>query len=353
MFSFRTTPIADQLDKAITEGRVGVFCTDACWDAASGRYLYDLFRERGNLARIWMPSGEEALPGTDHIDFDPEELRGLTAVVVEIQDTGARDFHYTVDVLRLMTALKSIPDAPSLYIVDHPNPAGRDVEGTLPAGTADEWVPAVTHRHGLTLGELCHLYAAEIGAGYPLHVISAETATTARTLLPWTIPPAGDFPGVFTPYFYTGAGLWTETNITPGLGTARPYEFIGAPFLKPDAAGLPLPDGVLARPCHFTPDAGPYAGERCWGFQFIILPGARYHSLLHTVRLMRHFSERYSAFHISEALYGRLADPVMSEYLQGSITFDIVEEHVKSEEQKWIRKARRFLLYDDAPVRIK
>ena len=68
---------------------------------------------------------------------------------------------------------------------------------------------------------------------------------------------------------------------------------------------------------------------------------------------MRHFSERYSQFRILDSLPGRLADPVMMEYLRGGITFDIVEEHVKSEEQKWIRKAKRFLLYDDAPVRIK
>ena len=44
---------------------------------------------------------------------------------------------------------------------------------------------------------------------------------------------------------------------------------------------------------------------------------------------------------------------MIAEYLRGGITFDIVEEHVKSEEQKWIRKAKRFLLYDDQPVRIK
>jgi hypothetical protein len=68
---------------------------------------------------------------------------------------------------------------------------------------------------------------------------------------------------------------------------------------------------------------------------------------------MRYLSERYSQFRISESLFGRLADPVMAEYLRGGITFDIVEEHVKSEEQKWIRKAKRFLLYDEQPVRIK
>ena len=43
----------------------------------------------------------------------------------------------------------------------------------------------------------------------------------------------------------------------------------------------------------------------------------------------------------------------MEEYLKGSITFDIVREHVKLEEQKYIRKAKRFLLYGDAPYRMK
>ena len=52
-------------------------------------------------------------------------------------------------------------------------------------------------------------------------------------------------------------------------------------------------------------------------------------------------------------LHVKVADPVISEYLKGGITFDIVQEHVKAEEQKWIRKAKRFILYDDAPVRIK
>ena len=352
MFSFRTTPIGDQLDRALLDGRVGVFCTPGCWDAASGRYLYELFRERGNLAHIFLPE-EDALPGTAHIAFDAEDLKDLDAVVVEIQDVGSRYFPFTVDVLRLISTLDTLQDPPALYVVDHPNPAGRFVEGSIPAGETDQWVPAAAHRHGLTLGELCQMYVGETCPRLALHVISADLSATARTLMPWTIPPASDFPGVFTPYFYSGGSLWTDTNITPGIGTGRPYEFIGAPFIKTDGNAVPLPAGVLARPCSFVPMAGLYEGEQCFGYQFILTPGSAYHSLLHTVQLMRWFGERYSQFHISESLYGRLADPVMAEYLKGGITFDIVEEHIKAEEQKWIRKARRFLLYDDSPVRIK
>ena len=346
MFSFRTAPILDQTDKALINGPVGVFCTPSCWYAESGRYLWDSFRERGVLRKVFKPEG-------DHILFDVDDLKGLAAVVVEIQDVGSRYFPYTVDVLRLMTAMRSMPEPPALYVVDHPNPAGRDVEGTIPTGLADEWTPAVAHRHGLTLGELCNLYADEIKAPYPLHVISAGVADTARTLMPWTIPPAHDFPGVFTPYFYSGGSLWNDTNVSPGIGTKRPYEVIGAPWLKGDASGMPLPDGVLARPLDYLPVEGIYQGQWCHGYQFILTPGTRYHSLMHTLRLMHWLSNRYSHFHMSEELYTRVADPVIEEYLRGELTFDVVEEHIKEGEQKWIRKAKRYLLYEDQPIRIK
>ena len=215
------------------------------------------------------------------------------------------------------------------------------------------WTPAAAHRHGLTIGELAQMYASETGAQLNLHVISATVASTPRTLMPWMVPPASDFAGVFTPYFYCGGKLWTDTNVNPGIGTVRPYEMIGAPFIKTEGNPVPVPDGVLARPCSFIPLAGIYEGERWLGGQLSRTRGTRCHALLRAVQLMKCLSDRYSQFQIYDSLYGRLADPVMAEYLRGGITFDIVEEHVKSEEQKWIRKAKRFLLYEDQPVRIK
>ncbi len=165
MFSFRTTSLEEQLDKALHEGRVGCFCTQNCWDTERGRYMYDIFRERGNLATIFNPRDAELTPNTNHIEFSEADLRDLNAVVVEIQDVGARYFNYTKDVFRLMDVLKSMKEeAPSMYIVDHNNPAGRVVEGTMPSSILEPGVPKVAHRHGLTLGELANLYYHEIGA---------------------------------------------------------------------------------------------------------------------------------------------------------------------------------------------
>lgn len=353
MFSFRTTSLEEQLDKALLEGRVGCFCTQNCWDTQKGRYMYDIFSERGNLAVVLSPRDTELTPDTNHIEFSIEDLAGLNAVVVEIQDVGTRYFNYTKDVFRLMDMLKEMnEEAPSLYVVDHINPAGRAVEGTMPSSVQEPYVPKVTHRHGLTLGELANLYYHEIGARFALHVISALATDSNHQLMPWTIAPASDVPGLFTCDMYSGGGLWNNTNINPGIGTARPYEYIGAPFVK--AVGdVPVIDGVQMRPCSFTPSCGKYAGRRCFGYQIILSPGVEYHSLMHTLQLMRHFKETCPEFVLEDGFEAKLSDQLLLDYINGNAPWEEAREHIKVEEQKWIRKARKFALYDDLPYRMK
>lgn len=354
MFSFRTTPIEEQLDRSLYEGRLACFCTQNCWDPYRGSYLYDVFKQRGNLERIFGPHSSEITPQTNHIDFSSDELEGLNAIVVEIQDVGSRYFNYTRDVMRLLSTCARMAEPPSIYIVDHINPAGRVVEGTIPAVDSDIWTAKVAHRHGLTLGELCLLYYSEISAKFPLHVISAHCSYVGKDILPWIIAPASDIPGLFSCDMYSGGGLWNNTTITPGIGTSRPYEYFGAPFIElEDARFIPAPAGAMMRPCSFVPAFGRYSGEQCNGYQIMLKPGAQYHSLLHTLLLMRYFAARYSEFEMLPSLFVKLADPVIEEYLRDNLSYDVVQEHIKTEEQKWIRKAKRFLLYDDAPYRMK
>ena len=317
--------------------------------------MYDIFRERGNLKTIFTPRDTELTPQTNHIEFSLDELSGLNAVVVEIQDVGVRYFNYTKDVLRLMEVLKEMgDDAPALYIVDHINPAGRVVEGTMPSMTVEPYVAKVAHRHGLTLGELVNLYYHEIGAKFAIHVISALATESNKQLMPWTIAPASDIPGLFTCDMYSGGGLGNNTNITPGIGTARPYEYIGAPFVKTaDNAPVPVAEGVLLRPCSFTPSCGKYEGKKCYGYQILLEPGVEYHSLLHTLQLMRYFKDRCEEFKLEDGFEAKVSDQVIIDFINGSVPYEDLKEHIKVEEQKWIRKAKKFLLYEDQPYRIK
>jgi uncharacterized protein YbbC (DUF1343 family) len=257
--------------------------------------------------------------------------------------------------MHLMEVLKDMKDeAPSLYIVDHINPAGRIVEGTMPAVEGESHVAKVAHRHGLTLGELANLYYHEIGAKFALHVISALATDSNHHLMPWTIAPASDVPGFFTCDMYSGGGLWNNTNITPAIGTARPYEYFGAPFVKTaHREPVPVAEGVMLRPCSFTPSCGRYAGEKCFGYQIMRAPGVEYHSLIHSLQMIRFFKENYETFRLEDGFEAKLADPVLMDYINGQISTEQMREHVKVEEQKWIRKAKKFLLYEDQPYRIK
>lgn len=356
MFSFRTTALVDQMDRALHDGAVGCFCTTNCWRTDQNRYMWQIFEQRGNLKKLFIPKEAELTPGTNHISFGKDDIEGLNAVVVEIQDVGSRFFNYTKDVLALMETLAAMEDAPSMYVVDHINPAGRVVEGTMPESSlpgfkVEQHTAKVAHRHGLTLGELCLLYYNEIGAKFPLHVISALATETNKSLLPWTIAPCSDIPGMFTCELYSGGGLWNNTNITPGIGTSRPYEYIGAPFVRHDGPVPPGARGIMLRPCSFTPSAGRYQNMRCYGYQLMLEPGGEYHSLLHTLDLLRFFKEYYPEFRLEEGFRSKLADPTLTDYVLGQCTEEEVREYVKVAEQKWIRKAKKFLLYEDQPYR--
>ena len=85
----------------------------------------------------------------------------------------------------------------------------------------------------------------------------------------------------------------------------------------------------------------------------MLVPGAEYHSLMHTLQLIRYFKENYSEFVLEEGFEAKLSDQVILDYVNGNGSFEEIKEHVKVEEQKWIRKAKKFTLYDDLPYRIK
>ena len=58
MFSFRTTPLEDQLDRTLHEGKVGCFCTQNCWDTGRTRWMYDI----SATGATWKWSSRPAMP---------------------------------------------------------------------------------------------------------------------------------------------------------------------------------------------------------------------------------------------------------------------------------------------------
>ena len=257
MFSFRTSDIFRQEDLYLHKGRIMVICNQSSWNPHSRQYLFEGFFSRGNLSCVMVPPGDGlsehplsasvpfntiSLAKDGSFLFSEDDFASADAVVVELQDAGCRYFGATNLIAALIYFLHERNAELPVYIVDRPNPAGRQVEGTaLRAGYRSHiGIEGIPHRYGMTLGELAYYLYGRMNAKFPLHIISANVSPVGKLVMGWTIPMSSDFGGFFTDSFYSGQYLWRGTNVTPGEGTTRPYELFGAPFME----GITLEDNT-------------------------------------------------------------------------------------------------------------
>lgn len=218
----------------------------------------------------------------------PEHLRGLDALVIDLQDIGARFYTYSATLGAALEA--AAREKVRLIVLDRVNPISGYIEGPVmsrpPSFIGFHPVPV---RHGLTLGELARLYDRERGWKADLVVVRCEGWTRDRwmdeTGLAW-VNPSPSMRSLTAATLYPGLCLLegSKTRISMGRGTAFPFEQVGAPFVEPERlaedlnrAGLP---GVRFEPVRFTPRPSlypgpveylPYRDQLCGGVRVVVL----------------------------------------------------------------------------------
>jgi uncharacterized protein YbbC (DUF1343 family) len=203
----------------------------------------------------------------------PEWLQGLDAVVIDLQDVGSRYYTYVWTAVCMLE--RAAAAGVQAVVLDRPNPLGGSrVEGApqRPGYRSFVGLRDVAVRHGMTLGEICTMAAAEDGldeaalAVVPVRGWRRER-TQPETGLPWVLP-SPNMPTYETARVYPGGCLLEGTNLSEGRGCTRPFEIWGAPYL--DGAALAreveIP-GATLRPLSFSPTFHKHAGERCGGVQ--------------------------------------------------------------------------------------
>jgi uncharacterized protein YbbC (DUF1343 family) len=206
-------------------------------------------------------------------------LDGLDAIVIDLQDIGARFYTYMTTTAYVMeeAAKRKLP----VFVLDRPNPVnGWQIEG--PALDKEStgftgYFPAMPIRHGMTLGELAKLFNGENKIGADLTVIAMKNWRRDDwfddTALPW-INPSPNMRNMNEAALYPGIGAIEGTNLSVGRGTDTPFEHVGAPWID----GLRLADALNARavpgvrfyPVRFTPVSSKYANEECQGVFIIV-----------------------------------------------------------------------------------
>lgn len=209
----------------------------------------------------------------EHRKPTPEMLNGLDALVIDLQDVGARYYTFIWTMALCMEACAEI--GVEMIVLDRPNPIGGiQVEGPLLDENFRSFVGwhSLPVRHGMTIAEIAQYLKRRFYPDLSLEVVLMEEWKREMyfqdTGLPWAIP-SPNMPIPETALVYPGMCLLEATNISEGRGTTRPFEIFGAPWIESwkfsdHLNSLNLP-GVHFRPLQFQPTFNKYQGEVCEG----------------------------------------------------------------------------------------
>jgi uncharacterized protein YbbC (DUF1343 family) len=305
----------------LTGARVGVVCNHASIDRG---FLHVIDRvemcEGVTLAAIFGPQHgfrsdvQDNMVETPHRDDarrrvpvyslysetrEPtaEMLRGVDALIVDLQDIGARIYTYIYTMANCMRAAArhGVP----VIICDRPNPiGGTAVEGARLQPRWESFVGQfpIPMRHGMTIGELAVLFNDAFGIGASLEVVRMKGWTrdmyADATGLPWVMP-SPNMPTLDTAIAYPGTVLFEGTMLSEGRGTTRPFELLGAPWIDAERFagemnGAAL-GGVYFRPAGFEPTFQKHVKQPCGGCQIHVTDRAAFQPVITGVALIDMF----------------------------------------------------------------
>ena len=259
--------------------------------------------DRENLAsgideRSGLPI--HSLYGAGTLAFPDSLLRGLDALVFDLQDIGTRTWTYVGNMVYALRAAKRT--GVELIVLDRPNPiSGAHRSGPLlDTAIANSEEPTPTRpgrayalhpfplRHGVTMGEMARFYNATLGLNAPLRVVPVSGWRRGmwfdETGLPW-VKPSPNLPTLTSALIYPSLVPFEGSNVSVGRGTGEAFQRFGAPWLRARETaellnGRDLP-GVRFEAEEFTPREpgdNKYGGVRIPGVRIIVEDRNRIHS---------------------------------------------------------------------------
>jgi len=256
-----------------------------------------------------------------------EMLKGLDALVVDLQDVGSRIYTFIYTMANCLRAGRKhgVP----VIVTDRPNPIGGDtVSGPTLVKGFESFVGQfpIPMRHGMTIGELARFFNDTGGIGADLTVVPMEGWQRGMyyedTGLPWVMP-SPNVPTVESAVVYPGTVLFEGTNVSEGRGTTRPFELIGAPWVDAEALAEKLRTydlpGVHFRPVVFEPTFQKHARQACGGCQIHVLDRREFRAVESAVAVLVEIrTQNPSAFQWRQPPYEYEHDKMPFDILAGS-----------------------------------
>ncbi len=283
-------------------------------------------------------------------------LEGVDVLIFDVQDVGVRFYTYISTLYECMRAAgrHGIP----LLVLDRPNPIDATrVEGPLlePGQESFVGVHPIALRHGMTVGELGRLFNAEAELGCDLKIVPLRGWKRSQWYdqigLQW-IMPSPNMPSLGTATVYPGLCLIEGTNLSEGRGSTRPFELIGAPWLKGTQLARKLNllglEGVRFRPQAFRPTFSKFKGEPCLGIQIHVLDRHAFDPLRMVLHLLHQLIRMHpNEFEFKSEIFDRLSGSaaIRESLEQGRSAHEIISGW-QQDLTSFRQRRARFLLYD-------
>ncbi len=201
-----------------------------------------------------------------------EMLQGLDALVFDIQDIGIRSYTYNSTMGLAMEAAGEM--GIEFIVLDRPNPLGGEkIEGNILNREFSSFIGMypIPYIHGLTTCELASLINKKgwVKSSCKLTVVNMENWQRKMiwedTKLEW-IAPSPNVPTSITPQYMAATGILGELGVfSIGIGTEKPFEFIGAPWINKIEMAEKMNhlklSGVSFNPITFSPTKGLFQDE--------------------------------------------------------------------------------------------
>ena len=233
-----------------------------------------------------IPSPDSALAGLPLFSLYSEKTRRLTpemkslfdVLLVDLQDAGCRIYTYLTALFYLIEDCGAA--GKSLWILDRPNPLGRNIEGNLLKMDFQSYVGAapMPMSHGLTLGEAALWLKSRKKLKTDVQVIPMEGYQPGRDGgwppgRPW-IFPSPNMTGAACAKCYPGTVLLEGAAVSEGRGTCLPFQVFGFPGMRAReikrlmlSRGKSFLRGCYLREHEFEPAFDKFKGRACSGFQ--------------------------------------------------------------------------------------
>jgi uncharacterized protein YbbC (DUF1343 family) len=207
-------------------------------------------------------------------------LAGIDRLVFDLQDIGCRIYTFLTTLHYLLEA--AAERDLSIWILDRPNPAGRQIDGLAlePGHESFVGTAPIPTAHGLTLGEMAHWLNDRFRLDAKVRTLTMRGYDLSSWdcfawpgTQPWVNPSPNASSLNMTRHF-AGTVLLEGTELSEGRGTTTPLELVGAPGINSLRLSQALHEkasfalgGTLIRPCHFEPTFHKHAGALCEGLQ--------------------------------------------------------------------------------------